>query len=301
MTGDIRDYAKTGLVHHMLFPDCSEDANYHLRTLQDFVKRRDIETLDCCLPLNGCSQEAISAVRECGKTVCFAIHFYPLRTVPLAARTPDQHRRTWQVIDDMILQAAAIGAEGFIFGPGIPSFHEAGPEDFAAFDRFCRELCAKLQPHGMDALMEPFDTDIDKKFLYGPVSDCVELATRITEDYPNFGLELDVAHLPLMHEDASAAIAKSAPFLKRIHLGNCMLKDRKHPRWGDTHPPIGFPGGEIDTPQLVPILRTLLDCGFLNRRKRGNLVLEMTPFPGRSVNETIADSWRRLEAAWKRV
>jgi sugar phosphate isomerase/epimerase len=138
-------------------------------------------------------------------------------------------------------------------------------------------------------------------FLYGPIGACVALAGRIGREYANFGLELDVAHLPLMREGFSSAIRRAAPCLRRIRLGNCVLKDPAHPRWEDTHPPIGFEGGEIDIPELVAILRPLLDCGFLDRNNRGSLLLEMTPFPGKSVDFTVKDSFDRLERAWKSV
>jgi len=301
MNGDIRNYAKLGLVHHMLYPECMSDGKRHVHTMLEFVARHDIETFDCCLPGNGYSGQLIPAIRSCGKSVCFAIHAYPLRTEPLAAKTPQQRARTWALIDDMIGQAAAIGAEGFIFGAGIPSYHDATRADFEAFDRFCVELCTKLEPHGIVAMLEPFDMDVDKRFLYGPIDDCLALAKRVTVGHDNFGFELDVAHLPLMREDFTSAINRCAPYLRRVHLGNCVFADRRHPRWGDTHPPIGFPGGEIDVPELVVILRALLEVGFLNTQRRGNLLVEMTPWPGRSVDETVADSWHRLEAAWKRL
>ena len=302
MNGDIREYAKLGLVHHLLYPECSDDPSIHVETLLKFIKRTDIETLDCCLPYGDeFRQQLIPAIRECGKTVCFAIHFYPLRNLPLAAKSPANHAQTWMIIDDMIAQAAAIGAQGFIFGAGTPSYFDAEPEDFAAFDRFCLELCAKLEPCNITAMLEPFDMDIDKKFLYGPIDDCVKLAERITTQHANFGFELDVAHLPLMREDFTSAITRSGPYLKRIHLGNCVLKDKINSRWGDTHPPVGFPGGEIDVPELVTVLRALLDCGFLDKGNRGNLLVEMTPFPGKSVDFTVKDNFKRLEAAWRQL
>ena len=62
---------------------------------------------------------------------------------------------------------------------------------------------------------------------------------------------------------------------------------------------IGFPGGEIDIPELTVILRALLDCGFLNKHNRGNLLLEMTPFPGETVDYTVNDGLERLRKAWE--
>lgn len=302
MHEDLERYARIGLVHHMLYPQCSEDPELHVRTLLDFVKRTDIETLDCCLPYGQARRQAlIPAIRACGKSVCFAIHLYPLRQLPLAARSPAARAQVWMIIDDMIAQAVAIGATGFIFGAGTPPFAAAARADVEAFDAFCDELCSKLAAHGITAMLEPFDFDVDKKFLYGPIEACIALAERLAGKHANFGFELDMAHLPLMREGFATAIARCAPYLQRVHLGNCVLQDRAHPRYGDTHPPIGFPGGEIDVPELVVILRALLACGFLNPAKRGDLLVEMTPFPGRSVDETVQDSRQRLAAAWRLV
>lgn len=302
MNGDIREYARLGLVHHMLYPECGDSSEEHAKTLLEFIKRTDIETFDCCLPYDEkYRQQMIPAIRECGKTVCFAIHLYPLRSLPLAAKTPANQAQTWMIMDDMIDQAAAIEAEGFIFAAGTPSFYDAEPEDFLAFDDFCDELCVKLKKHYITALLEPFDMDIDKKFLYGPIDDCVKLAQRMSMKHDNFAFELDIAHLPLMHEDFASAIERTAPWLKRVHLGNCVLKDKNNPRWGDTHPPIGFEGGEIDVRELKTILRALLDCGFLDKKNRGDLLIEMTSFPGKTVDYTVNDNFTRLEQAWRQL
>ena len=46
----IAHYARLGLVHHMLYPDCAEHPDQHVRTLKALAARPDIETFDCCLP-----------------------------------------------------------------------------------------------------------------------------------------------------------------------------------------------------------------------------------------------------------
>ena len=89
--------------------------------------------------------------------------------------------------------------------------------------------------------------------------------------------------------------------MKRVHLGNCVLTDKASILYGDKHPPIGIQGGEIDVPELVRVLRTLREVGYLDRAKRGALVFEIRPFPKRNVAYTVADNLRRLEQAWERV
>lgn len=302
MTGDIRDYARLGLVHHMLYPKCMEDPEDHVRTLSEFVRRDDIETLDCCLPYGEKRRATlIPLVRACGKTVTFAIHLFPLRKLGLPTPAPHEQAQVRMIVQDMVEQAAAIGATGFIFASGGPSPAEATGAHYHAFAAFCRWLCAQLEPFGITAELEPFDTTIDKRFLFGSTQSCVELIESLRPDVENLGIELDVAHLPLMGEPFADAIRTVAPHLKRVHLGNCVLKDTTHPRYGDTHPPIGFDGGEIDVPQVTEVLRCLLEVGYLGAEQRGDLVIETTPWPGKSVEETVADSFARVARAWEAV
>ena len=303
MKEDITKYARLGLVHHMLYPECMVDAEVHVQTLEIFVRRDDIETFDCCLPYGQEQRDRlVKAIRQSGKEdIAFALHHFPFDKFKLAATSYSEQSQVKLIIKDMIVQAAAIGATGFSFGAGRPSANEAVDVDFEAFTNYCRWLCSELKPHGITALLEPFDTAVDKRFLYGPTKTCVELIESLKSDIDNFGIELDLAHVPLMSESFEHAIKTVAPHLKRVHLGNCVLKDKSNPRYGDTHPPIGFEGGQIDIPELTEILSLLLEVGFLNKKYRGSTLLEMTPWPGRSVEDTIADNSERIQKAWEAV
>jgi len=127
------------------------------------------------------------------------------------------------------------------------------------------------------------------------------LVARVGRNFPNIGIELDIAHLPLMREELVSSIQRSAKWLKRVHLGNCVMKDTADPFYGDRHPPVGYPGGEIDVPQLQTALRALLDVGFLSMGKRGDVVLELNPFPGKSEDESVRDNLSRVMRAWEQV
>ncbi len=201
----------------------------------------------------------------------------------------------------MIEQVAAAGGNGLIITSGPPSPENATAAHHEAFADLCRWLCARCARHGITVLLEPFDTNIDKRFLYGSTDQCVKLIESLRPEVDNFAIELDMAHVPLMGETFSHAIKTVAHHLKRVHLGNCVLKDRNHPLYRDKHPPMGYDGGEIDTPELTEILRCLLEIGYLDKRRRGNLLLEMTPWPGRSAEESATDGIARVEEAWRGV
>jgi hypothetical protein len=183
---------------------------------------------------------------------------------------------------------------GYVVGEALP--------DPALLLKVCignRGLCGELKPIGMEAMLEQFDMTIDKKFLYGPTVECVRLIESLQPTVDNLSIELDMAHVPLMGETFAHAIRTVAPYLSRVHLGNCVLRDKHHPRYGDTHPPIGYEAGEIDVPQVAEIFRLLREVGFLSKAHRGDVLLETTPWPGKSVEETLVDNWGRIEKAWQ--
>jgi sugar phosphate isomerase/epimerase len=300
---DIRRYARLGLCHHMLYPRGTEDFDNHVETLAAFAQRADIETFDSFMPYGEQRRaKLIPLIRQCGKTdVTFAVHLFPFRRISFTEPGASLQGLIRVVLEDTIAQVAAAGGTGLIFPSGPPAPEEATPAHYAAFTDFCRWLCGRCARHGIIALLEPFDTNIDKRFLYGLTEECVRLIESLRSDGENLAIELDMAHVPLMGETFSQAIQTVAPYLKRVHLGNCILRDRRHPLYGDKHPPMGYDGGEIGTPELSGILRCLLDVGYLDSRRRGNLVVEMTPWPGRSMEETIAGGWARIEEAWRAV
>jgi sugar phosphate isomerase/epimerase len=298
----IREYARIGLVHHMLYPKCTMDADDHMRTILEFVKRNDIETLDCCIPYGEERRKVvIPAVRDCGKEVVYAFHLFPLRKISLGSVNPGEQGLTRLAVDDQVKVAAAVNATGFVFASGSDVPDEERPAAREAFRDFCRYFAGVLKPHGMDALLEPFDRTFDVKFLYGPSEECVELIDSLLPQVDNFGIELDMAHVPLMGETFEHAIRVCSKHLRRVHLGNCVMRDTTNPWYGDKHPPMGFEGGEIDVPQLVGILECLLDVGYLSKENRGALVIEMRPFPDRTPEETAEDNLRRLDKAWEMV
>ena len=287
----------------MLYPKCMEDSDDHVRTLEALVKRDDIETFDCFIPYGQVRQDRLyRVIRESGKEdIGYFIHHFPSGKLLLSSSNPFEQHQIRLIIKEMIAQAVAIGASGLIFASGPPCPDDATEAHYAVFADFCRWLCGELKPHGITALIEPVDTAVHKKFLYGPTEACVKLVESLKPEVDNFGIILDLSHIPLISETFEHAIKTVAPYLKRVHLGNCILKNKKHPLYGDRHPPIGFEGGEIDTPQLTTILRCLHEVGFINKENRGSVLFEIMPWPGRSVEDTITDNFKRLDIAWAQV
>jgi sugar phosphate isomerase/epimerase len=303
MQESLARYARLGVVYHMLYSRCMSDPDYHVATLEKFLRRTDIETFDFCLPY-GSERQArlIPSIKASGmQNIVYATHLVPLRKISFASDSYFEQAQMRMIIADMVEQAGACGCSGFIFASGGPAYARGAQANHDAFYDFCCWLCEALAKHDIDALLEPFDYDFDKSYLYGPLDKNIELVERVARNFPNIGIELDIAHLPLMREELVSSIRRSAKWLKRVHLGNCVMKDTADPFYGDRHPPVGYPGGEIDVPQLQTALQALLDTGFLSTKKRGDVVLELTPFPGRSEDDSVVDNFQRVSLAWQAV
>ncbi len=301
MNEDIRKFAKLGLVHHMLYPKSVYNSAYHADTLIEFSKRVDIDTFDCCVPYDKKErQKTIRALNKCEKEKCYALHLFPAKKISLASLDKTEQEITRLVIKDQIKAASDINAKGFVFvsGADIP---EARKEAKEAFLSFCRWFCCELGKYGITALLEPFDRTIDKKFLYGPIDECIELVDELSQEFGNIGIELDIAHLPLMGEGFESAIKRCGNRIKRVHIGNCVLCDKDDTWYGDKHPPVCFKKGVIAEPELSVILKTLLDIGYLSENERGALVMEMQPYPGTSAEYTINSTMEILNNVWRQL
>ena len=302
MKENLRDYATVGLAHFMFWPDCVRDTRILIDTLPAFVKRSDIDMLDCCFPY-GEQQRAklIPLVRDCGKVVHVAVHLFPMDKISLGSTADNEKGLIRLAMRDQIEVAAAAGAQGVTFTSGLGCAAAERPAAKQAFADFCRWFCGELAKHQITGLLEHFDTDFDRRFLYGSTLDTVELIESLKPGIDNLRIQLDVAHVRLLGESFEHAIRTAAPYLGHVHLGNCVMKDRADPFFGDRHPPIGYEGGEIGVADIVEALKILLDVGYLGRERRGPLAVEARPPSGASADETIRQQLELLEEAWRRV
>jgi sugar phosphate isomerase/epimerase len=167
-------------------------------------------------------------------------------------------------------------------------------EAFRLLTDSINELCACCRGLRRDkpivVSIELFDWEIDKKLLLGPVEDAVRFAERIVKNNTNFSLSLDLSHLPLMGLSAEKAVPMCMPFLQHVHVGNCVIKDEKHPKYGDKHPVFGIAGGEIGRNEAQDFFKALEANGYTRRRaptRRPVVMAEVIASPGDDVLKIV--------------
>ena len=303
MKGDIREFARVGLVHHLLYPKCTGDPEYYEETLKAFVAREDIETFDCALPFDEARRARLcEAIRASDKTdTAFALAMFPLRTISLATPDPVEQGVARMALADAARVAERMGSSGVVFASGGPPPEQAGPEHFEAFREMVRWFAGECARHGLRAWLEPFDTAIDKRV---PVwaDDAVRRVDRV-------------------------AAARGDEPGDRARHGAFAADGRGFRRGGAERgavPRAGASGQLRAEGSRVAALwrqasarrvaRRRVRCGgvgdvsagaaggrFPERGASRSTLLEISPWPGRSVEETVEDNWRRVDEAWRLV
>lgn len=170
----------------------------------------------------------------------------------------------------------------------------------------CVELArySQAKASGEDDLVwlsiEQFDHTIEKRCIIGPSAMAAEFADRVREQVPNFGLTVDLSHLPLLGESAAEAIELVRPYLIHVHVGNCFMRDQADPAYGDKHPRFGYPGGENDVPQLREFLEVLTYAGYFEAEvptAKPVVTFEVHPIG----DETPEQVWAHTKRTWLRA
>lgn len=210
-----------------------------------------------------------------------------------------EREKAEKVLLDAVDEASDIGAEGLSFLSGRYT-RETKEACFDALVITTKNVCRYAQERGLQVELELFDYDVDKCSLIGPVDFAARFAGEIRKDCPNFGLLLDLSHLPIMHEETEHAVCVLRPYLTHFHIGNAVMKPG-YPSYGDKHPRFGFPNSENDTAELVRFFRALKNEGFFQEDRPYMLSTEITPQGDEDPVLVMAGAKRVINRAWAMV
>ena len=304
MTEPIQNYARVGLVHFMAYKACIGGEGPILETLEKIACDPYFQVVEV-------TQMKDPSVRAKARDLIASAHMdvafgaqpiLLMNQLDLNAANQADRLKAVDAIKGGIDQARDLGAPGV----GILSGPDPGPEGRpAAVDLLVdslSQLCTYAAAENMQVVLETFDRlECGKNCLVGPNALAVEISSRVRQEHGNFGLMLDLSHLPMQGETPAYALKTARDHLVHAHIGNCVIRNPDHPFYGDNHPRFGCEDGENDTPEVIAFLRELLDIGYLDPENRPILSFEVCPPEGGSPEVVIASAKRVLDAAWAAV
>lgn len=303
MEKSMRKYMKVGIILHMAFNGLSTGEGPILECLKKIVTDDYFEAVEVTHIKDYNVRKSARDMVECAHmTVAYGGQPRML-TTGMNINDLDEEKRLVAVdsLKKGIDEAYELNASGFSFLSGKYE-EETKVDSFKALLKSTIELCEYAKLKGdMPVVLEVFDYDIDKKSLIGPAHLAKEYAEKITSEYDNFGLLVDLSHIPMLHESIEDSILPIRKYIKHAHMGNTVIKSPEMDGYGDQHPRFGFPNGENDVKELADYLRLLLNIGFLNEENRPIVSFEVKPYGNEDSEVVIANSKRTLNLAWNLV
>lgn len=303
MNESLYKYMKVGLIHFMAYPITIKGEGPIVETIKkiaidDYFTAIEITTIK--------DKEERKKVKQMLETSHMIIAYGAqprLLTTGLNINDLDEEGRQKALtnLKEGIDEAYEMGASSFAFLSG--KYEEDKKEQaYEALVKSTKEICLYAKSKGnLKIALEVFDYDVDKKSLIGPAILALRFAKEIREEHDNFGLMVDLSHIPLLHETIEESLLPVKDYIIHAHVGNCVVKTSGMPGYGDVHPRFGFPNGENDVEQVTNYLRLLLEIGYLNDKKPPILSFEVKPFGDEDPDIVIANAKRTLNEAWAKV
>ncbi len=302
MRDSLQSYMQVGIVHFMAFPECLKGEGPIYDTLTKIVEDDFFSAVEITWIKDPAERQRVKALLTASHmTVGYGAQPALLtQKLNLNAFDPAERKRAVDQVKACADEAAEVGAKALAVLSG-PDPGERRDEAMQLLIDSLRELAAHCKERGLRFILESFDAKYDKKCLIGPHRDALRVCRALRKDFPDFGIMVDLSHLPIQEESPKKALGtlKKAN-IAHIHIGNC-VKQQGHALFGDQHPRFGTPGGENDVPQVVEFLKALFEIGYLAKGRRPVVAFEVKPYGGETSGAVIANAKRTLMEAWSRV
>jgi sugar phosphate isomerase/epimerase len=303
MKTDLQHFMQVGIVHFMAYPEAMKGDGAISETVQKIVTDDFFSGIEITRVNDPAERSKVASILESGRmSIGFGAQPILLgNKADLNAFDPEKRQAAINLVKGAIDQAYELNAAklGFLSGP-----KPEKDEDRALqlLTNSIIELSQYARSKGNLVLaLETFDDETDKKCLIGPNHLAVEVAKEVRKFDPSFGLMLDLSHLPMQRETSKDALLIARDYINHAHIGNCYIKDKNDPAYGDQHPRFGYPGSEIDVAELTEYLRGLLEIGYIGEGSRNVVAFEVKPVGNESSDVIVAQSKRTLVEAWARL
>lgn len=243
-------------------------------------------------------RQAASVLTTSHLKVCYGAQ-PQLLTTGLNPNDLDENKRSEAeaMLFSAIDYAEELGANGIAFLAGKWQ-EETKEQAYAQLLKTTINVCAYAKTKNMFVELEVFDYDIAKASLIGPAPLAARFAADMRTNCNNFGLLIDLSHIPMTHESSMFVIQTLKPYLTHFHIGNTVCSDKLATGYGDEHQRFGFPCGSNDVNEVLDFLRALKQEGFFRPEAPCVLSFEVKPWKDEDPAIVIANAKRVLNRAW---
>ncbi|MHB8064317.1 MAG: sugar phosphate isomerase/epimerase family protein [Ruminiclostridium sp.] len=299
MKESMNKYFKIGTIHFMSYPQTMKGEGPIESTLQKILSDDYFDAMEVTwIKSDDVRGHVRKMLNESGITICYGAQPRLLTTGLNPNDINEEGRLKAQAtLIEAIDEAEYLGAKGIAFLAG--KYEEKNKEHaYQQLLRTTKVLCSHAKSKGMSVEIEVFDYDLDKKSLIGPAPYAARFAAEMRESFSNFGLLIDLSHIPQTHETSRFVIQTLKPYITHLHFGSAVIGDPSMEAFGDTHPRFDFPNSVNSVAELVDFLRCLKNENMFNSQDPMVLSFEVKPWKDEDPDLVIANTKRVLNRAW---
>lgn len=310
MQEQIEAYCHIGIVHPMAFPECLKGEGPILETISQIATDPFFSAIEVTQVRDQRIRAQVAAMLAAsGLDVVFAAQpVFLTQGLSLCDLDADKRGQAVEVGKSLIDQAYQFGAPIMAVLSGPDPGEADRPRATEALIESLKQLCMYAQDQASEKMLsisvENFDRDIDKRQLVGPTREAAHIAEAVRQEYSNFGLTIDLSHIPLLAERIDETVLAAIDYLIHVHMGNCVVADKNNPAYGDQHPRFGAPGSAVGVEQVQRYLETLVYAGYFRQNTPTSMPVvsfEIKPAADERPDIIIANAKRTLSHAWARI
>ena len=299
-------YVDVGLIHSMAYPATGKGDGPFAETLRAISNDQFFGAVEIRRPADAVIKEKVKKVTEVAGIRVIMAGQPPLLggKLNLNAESAEERKKAIDDVKKTIDDAVYFNAEKVI----VLSGPHPGAEKKEAAQKLLIESLIELANYAKSKdkifSLETFDETIDKKCLIGVSKESIKVAETVKKSCGNFGLTIDLSHLPLLNEKSEYALSTVKSCLNHIHVGNCYMKDKANPGYGDVHPRFGYPGSENGAAELAEFIKVLFKVGYLKNTasvKPPIVSFEVKPVGDEDPEAVITSAKRTWKIAWALV
>jgi sugar phosphate isomerase/epimerase len=300
-----------GVIHPLIYLECRGGEGPILETLPTIINDSDFGAIEIAPIKNPEVRQKAKALLAQSQLQVVYLPILPvlLEKLEPGSADPDLRKAAMTRLKVLIDEAIDFGCVmAMVQGPldTAPDQREATTERLVQdLQELCDYASARSTQKQLLITFENFDRDIEKKRLIGPTVEAAAMADAV--DRQNFGLTIDLSHLPLLGETSAHALQAAGRHLIHAHIGNCVIDHADSPLYGDFHPRFGHPLGRNDLPEVVDYLRQLDNVRYWTKARdrlgfTPILSMELRPVPGEENPQAVlANGKRTFMRAWSQV
>ncbi|MBI3120936.1 MAG: sugar phosphate isomerase/epimerase, partial [candidate division NC10 bacterium] len=206
MRESLQSYMQVGIVHFMAYPECLKGEGPIYDTLTKIVEDDFFSAVEITWIKDPAERQRVKTLLASSHmSVGFGAQPALLtQKLNLNSFDPGDRKRAVDQVKACADEAAEVGAGAIAVLSG-PDPGERRDEAMKLLIDSLRDLAGYARGKGLRLVLESFDAKYDKKCLIGPHKDALAVCKALRKDFPEFGIMVDLSHLPIQEESPKKA------------------------------------------------------------------------------------------------